>query len=69
MGDIRPLKLTVDRDVCCGSGLCVGVAPTLFDIAPDGAVRILKDALDEADYDLAAQAVGCCPLNAIRLDP
>lgn len=60
-------KLIIDRDACRGSGLCVAIAPELFEIAEDGAAAGLKQTLESTDIAIATEAVQACPLRALRL--
>lgn len=55
----------VDRDVCIGSGLCVGTAPEGFAFDEQQRSRPLSESIDpdEAVRDAAAS----CPVEAISL--
>jgi ferredoxin len=58
-------RITVDRSVCQGSGLCVGIASGFF--ALDGTHRSapLKEVVDANDDVL--DAAECCPTEAITV--
>ncbi len=58
-------RVTVDRSVCIGSGLCVGAAPAAFDL---DSARQSHPVAAEADADAAllAAAEGC-PVEAITI--
>ena len=58
-------RIAVDRSVCQGSGLCVGMAPEFF--ALDGTYRSapLQEIVDADDAVL--DAAECCPTEAITI--
>ncbi|MCA2216007.1 ferredoxin [Jidongwangia harbinensis] len=64
------IRVATDRDRCIGSGMCVLIAPAVFDQDPDDAVVVL---LDESPPETARpaveQAVDRCPAAVIRLLP
>jgi ferredoxin len=58
-------RIEVDRAVCQGTGLCVGVAPEHFALDDSFVSRPVHDVVD-ADDDLL-DAAECCPVEAITL--
>lgn len=58
-------RVQVDRELCQGSGLCVGIAPKTFEIGGDYKSRPLAEIVDANDDVL--DAAECCPLEAIKL--
>jgi ferredoxin len=57
--------ITIDWDLCMGSGNCVFWAPNTFDLSEDGhAVVLDAAATDEERLRTAAQG---CPVGAISL--
>ena len=59
------LEISIDREVCMGSGNCSFWAPGVFDLDDDGvAVVVDIDAAPEDKVILAAQG---CPTQAIRI--
>jgi ferredoxin len=59
------LEISIDREVCMGSGNCSFWAPGVFDLDDEGvAVVIDTTAASEEKIILAAQG---CPTQAIRL--
>ena len=38
------MRVSADRDVCIGAGLCVGTSETVFDQDDDGIVLVLVEA-------------------------
>jgi ferredoxin len=64
------VKVTVERDVCIGAGMCVLTAPAVFDQDPEEAVVVLLDeSPPETELPAVAQAVDRCPAAVIRLLP
>ena len=61
-------RVSIDSNMCIGSGQCVEMAPAVFTHDEDGLGELLPGAeagtLDEAVYE-AARA---CPVQAILLD-
>lgn len=57
------MKITADRDVCIGAGLCVVSDPAAFDQDDDGIVLVLAEDPDDA----AREAVSLCPSGALRV--
>jgi ferredoxin len=65
---VTALKVDVDHEVCCGSGLCAMKAPGVFDQREDdGIVVALTTEPAEADYDAVRAAAAACPTSAIHL--
>lgn len=63
------MKVTVDRELCVGNGLCESIAPTLFEVGHDGTVRIPNADVPAEVADAARAAVDSCPSRALRLAP
>ncbi|WP_369201228.1 ferredoxin [Streptomyces sp. PU-14G] len=62
------MKITGDRDVCVGSGLCALHAPELFDQnEDDGTVQVLVPSPPPEQHDLAELAMQSCPAHAISV--
>lgn len=61
------LELTVDPDLCIGSGDCVRLVPTAFRIDEDQGVSIPLAGAAEADIEILVRAAHGCPTQAIRV--
>ncbi len=61
------VRITADRDVCIGAGMCVMTAPAVFDQGEDGLVELLVAEPEGADAQAAREAVDLCPSGALRL--
>jgi ferredoxin len=61
------MRVTADRNICIGAGLCALTAPEIFDQDDDGLVTVLK-ADPEGDTRPAAREAGSlCPSGAIQI--
>ena len=60
------MKVTANRDVCIGAGMCVMSAPEVFDQDDDGVVVLLTAEVPAEHADAAARAVASCPSGALR---
>ncbi|MDA2811426.1 ferredoxin [Nocardiopsis sp. RSe5-2] len=62
------MKVTADREVCVGAGMCVLTAPDLFDQdEDDGRVRVLVPEPAGARQEAAREAERLCPSRAVRV--
>lgn len=60
-------RIEVDRERCCGAGLCADALPAVFDQDGDGVV-VLLDATPGADLLADVEdAEFACPATAIKL--
>jgi len=59
------VHVTVDPQLCMGSGTCIAVAPDLFEIGNGGTSE--PRAATVARSDILTMAVTCCPTGAIQL--
>lgn len=62
----EPPRLSVDREVCMGSGMCTFYAPATFALDQHERSTVVDPAGDPADA--IEVAVGACPTGAISLD-
>jgi ferredoxin len=60
------MRVTADREVCVGAGMCVLTAPEVFDQDDDGIVVVRRPAPVGAEADLAREAADLCPSGAAR---
>jgi ferredoxin len=59
-------QITIDRDVCFGSGECVLAAPGVFELDDVGIARIRGDAAALSDDD-AQRIAANCPSGALQV--
>lgn len=63
------MRVTADRDVCIGAGMCVLTAPAVFDQSDaDGLVEVLVEAPAAAETTAVREAVELCPSGALRVE-
>jgi ferredoxin len=62
------MKISVDQDLCCGSGLCVMKAGQVFDQREEDGVVILLDGAPAPElHDAVRAAAAGCPTSVITL--
>jgi ferredoxin len=57
----------VDREACCGNGMCVALAPEWFDLDENGVVVLLAPNVTAEQVDTIDRAAANCPTAAITL--
>jgi ferredoxin len=60
-------KVEVDFDLCESNGVCMDVAPEVFEVRDDDFLYILQDAPDESLRENVEAAVQRCPKQAISI--
>ncbi|MFF0628095.1 ferredoxin [Streptomyces sp. NPDC004296] len=61
------MRVSADRTVCVGAGLCALTAPGVFDQDDDGIVTVLESAPAADDRTTAREAGHLCPSGAVRI--
>jgi ferredoxin len=61
------MRVTADRNVCIGAGLCALTAPGVFDQDDDGLVKVLLAGPDGDDQAAAREAGNVCPSGAVKI--
>ena len=61
------MKITVDRDVCEGLGMCEAMASDFFELDDDEEMHILDDSPEESQRAHVHAAVQACPVLALTL--
>ena len=60
------MKVTVDSDICVGTGSCVSLCPEVFELG-DAGVAIVKVAEVPPESEAACrEAIDACPVEAIK---
>lgn len=59
-------KVTVNKDLCIGCGLCVGSLPSVFSFDDEG--KAAAGPVDPADEASVDDVVGTCPVQAIEAE-
>jgi ferredoxin len=61
------MKVHVNSQICAGFGICLGIAPEVFELHDDGYAIVLVSEVKPEDEDAMRQAVSQCPAQAIFL--
>jgi len=62
------MKVTVDKDLCLGCGICEGLVPEVFSLENEPVAEVLLDPVSEEYWDLVRQAAEECPEGAIIIE-
>ncbi|MFE3545930.1 ferredoxin [Nocardia sp. NPDC059177] len=61
------MKIIVDFDQCEANGVCVGIAPDMFDLDDKDQLHVLEGDVAEDRVAEVEDAVAQCPKAALRL--
>ncbi|MEA2378446.1 MAG: ferredoxin [Thermoleophilaceae bacterium] len=61
------MRVIVDWSLCDGNGVCVGIAPEVFEVDDDLNLQVLDETPPESMRPQVEQAVISCPRLAITL--
>lgn len=61
------MKVHVNSEICAGFGICIGIAPHVFELHEDGYAVVLVSEVAPEDEDTMRRAVSQCPAQAISL--
>jgi len=61
------MKVHVNSEICAGFGICLGIAPDVFELHADGYAIVLVSEVKPEDEDTIRRAVSQCPAQAISL--
>ena len=61
------MKVQVNSEICAGFGICLGIAPEVFELHDDGYAIVLVSEVKPADEDAMRRAASQCPAQAIIL--
>ena len=61
------MKVHVNSEICAGFGICLGIAPEVFELHDDGYAIVLVSEVTPKDEDAMRRAVSQCPAQAISL--
>jgi ferredoxin len=61
------MRIVVDFEACTSNAMCMGVAPTLFEVREDGFLYLLDETPAEGERALVELAVNACPNQAISI--
>ena len=61
------VKVHVNSEICAGFGICLGIAPEVFELHEDGYAVVLVSEVKPEDEDTMRRAASQCPAQAISL--
>lgn len=61
------MKVSVDLDQCEANGICVGIAPDVFELDDDDILHIVEAEVPADRVAQVEEAVSQCPKAALRL--
>lgn len=61
------MKVHVDREICAGFRVCLGILPELFELHEDGYAVVLSSEVPPELEDLVLRAASQCPSTAISV--
>ena len=61
------MKVHVDKEICAGFRVCLGILPELFELHDDGYAVVLHEEVPPEWQDLVRRAASQCPSNAISI--
>lgn len=61
------MKVHVNPEICAGFGICLGIAPEVFELHDDGYAIVLVSEVTPGDEDAVQRAESQCPSRAITL--
>lgn len=61
------MRIEVDYDACASTGTCAQIAPTVFEVRPDGLLYVLIEQPPLELHAVVSEAAEMCPTAAITL--
>ncbi len=61
------MKVTIDKELCTGCGLCIDTCPDVFELQGDFAV-VKVNLVPEGAEECVQQAAEDCPASAIKVE-
>ncbi|GFG66753.1 ferredoxin [Mycobacterium kubicae] len=61
------MKVHVDWDLCESNGVCMGIAPEVFELGDDDMLTVLQPDVAPENEELVRDAVRQCPRQAISI--
>ena len=61
------MRIVVDFDRCQSNAVCVGIAPSIFELREDGFLYLLDETPGEEVRALVEEAIVACPTQALAI--
>jgi len=62
-----PLKVEIDRNACCGYGVCAEICPEVYGLDDNGIVVLKTETVPEGLEEEAREGAAACPQLAIKI--
>ena len=62
------MKVKVDHDLCSGDGICVEIAPEIFEMNENDQAVVLVDEVPAEHEDAVREAAESCPEGCIYIE-
>lgn len=67
-GKAKVLRVTADRDRCCGYGLCAQFCPQIYKLDENGLVYLDSDTVPPELEEEAREGAAACPAEALAVE-
>lgn len=61
-------KVLIDKELCCGYGVCAEICPQVFGLDDDGIVVLNTDKVTPDLMESAQEAADACPQDVITFE-
>lgn len=61
-------QVAVDYDLCEANGICVGIAPEVYDLDDEDNLHLVETDVTAANESRIQQTIDSCPRNALRIE-
>ena len=62
------MKVSVDKDLCTGCGLCADTVPDVFELSDDDIAIVKMKVVKSSLFDQVREAADDCPTEAIIIE-
>jgi ferredoxin len=62
------MRIVVDWDLCESNAVCMGIAPTVFEVDDDDSLQLLQERPPEDMREKIQEAIRRCPKLALSLE-
>ena len=62
------MRIVLDENKCSSLGMCESVAPDVFEVGDDGALKLLNPTPPGEQRALMEEAVAACPTSALSIE-
>ncbi len=62
------IRITIDEDLCVGSGDCARIAPDAFEVNEEAGLAVVRSGTSDLPLALLEDAAYQCPTGAITIE-